>query len=285
MQQNCDTAHGIDTGQQAGYVQDGAMKFVMSFSGGMCSYFAARQLIDRHGTKDVTLLFADTLIEHHDLYRFLIDASADLGVPITRIADGRTPWGVFWDHHSMGNTRMDMCSEELKRDLLDRWCNENCDRRDTVRCVGLSYGERKRYVRFREKMRSKGWRVQAPAMGPMAATKADMMAFMRGRGLEPSDSYDEGFAHDNCGGFCIKQGQKGFINLLTKRPEVFAFHEAKEQEFRAHFGKDVSILRDRTGGTTKPLTLRVLRERVEQREIGKLNFCDEGAACGCAIDS
>ena len=111
-----------------------------------------------------------------------------------------------------------------------------------------------------------------------------MLAALRARGLEPSNSYEDGFAHDNCGGFCIKQGQRGFINLLTKRPEVFAFHEAKEQEFRAFVNKDVSILRDRTGGTTKPLTLRALRERFESKQFDRLNFADEGSGCGCAID-
>jgi hypothetical protein len=108
---------------------------------------------------------------------------------------------------------------------------------------------------------------------------------MRERGLEPSESYDEGFAHDNCGGFCIKQGQRGFINLLAKRPGNYRYHEDKEQEFREMVGKDVSILRDRTGGTTKPLTLRVLRERIEAKQFDCINFNEEGAPCGCAIDS
>lgn len=260
------------------------MKFVMSFSGGMCSWFAARQLVDRHGRKDVVLLFADTLIEHEDLYRFLADASADICVPVTRIADGRTPWDVFFQHRMMGNTRVDLCSRILKRELLDRWCNENCDRKETILCAGLSFGERDRYIRFRARMRARGWMVQAPAMGPVHATKADMLAAMRERHLEPSDSYEDGFAHDNCGGGCVKQGQRGFIQLLAKRPETFRYWETNEEKFRELVGKDVSILRDRTGGTTKPLTLRVLRERVEAKQFDCLNLAEEGAACGCAID-
>jgi hypothetical protein len=261
------------------------MKFVMSFSGGLCSYRAARILIDRHGKKDVVLLFADTLIEHPDLYRFIGDASVDLGVDITYIFDGRTPWDIFFEHRMMGNTRVDLCSRILKRELLDRWCNENCDRQRTVLCAGLSFGERDRYIRFRARMRARGWMVQAPAMGPNRENKADMLTAVRGRGLEPSDSYDDGFAHDNCGGACIKQGQRGFIHLLAKRPAVFQMWEENEQRFRAMVGKDVSILRDRTGGTTKPLTLRVLRERVEARNFACLNLADEGQGCGCAIDS
>lgn len=115
-------------------------------------------------------------------------------------------------------------------------------------------------------------------------TKQGMLDALRARGLELSDSYEDGLAHDNCGGFCIKQGHRGFIQLLTKRPEVFAYHEGKEQEFREFVGKDVSILRDRRGGTTKPLTLQALRERVEAKQFALLDFADEGKVCGCAID-
>jgi len=260
-------------------------RFVMSFSGGMCSWFAAQRLVERHGAKSVTLLFADTLIEHSDLYRFLIDASNAIGVPVTRIADGRTPWDIFFENRMMGNSRVDLCSRILKRELLDRWCRDNCDPAKTIICAGLSVGERARYIRFRARMRARGWRVQAPAMAAPYTDKAGMLAAMQARGLEPSDSYEDGFAHDNCGGFCVKQGHRGFINLLTKRPAVFAFHENKEQQFIQLVGKPVAILRDRTGGKVTPLTLRALRERVEARQLDRLDFADEGQTCGCAIDS
>ena len=259
-------------------------RFVMSFSGGMCSWFAATRLVDRHGKKAVTLLFADTLIEHPDLYRFLNDASEDIGIPITRIADGRTPWDIFFENRMMGNSRVDLCSRILKRELMEKWNQENSDPSSTVICAGLSYGERGRYVRFRARMRARGWRVQAPAMAPPYIDKAGMLDAMRARGLEPSDSYEDGFAHDNCGGFCVKQGQRGFINLLLRRPKVFGFHERKEQQFIQLVGKPVTILRERSGGVTTPLSLRELRERIDARRLERLDFADEGGACGCAID-
>src|ERR1041384_922829 len=46
------------------------VKHIVNFSGGVCSFWAAKRVIARHGTKDVVLLFADTLIEHPSLYRF-----------------------------------------------------------------------------------------------------------------------------------------------------------------------------------------------------------------------
>lgn len=99
----------------------------------------------------------------------------------------------------------------------------NCNRATDIICVGLSFGERHRWLPrregkkwiagFRARMRAKGWRVQAPAMAPPYTSKAGMLEAARECSLQPSDSCEDGFAHDNCGGFCIKQGQR-------RRPEI-----------------------------------------------------------------
>lgn len=257
------------------------MRYIVSFSGGLCSWYAAHLLVARHGKSAVTLLFADTNYEHADLYRFLKDASADLGIPITRIADGRTPWEVFFSERMMGNSQTDMCSRILKRELLQKWTSENCDRRNTVQAVGLASGERSRYIRFRAKMRAKGWKSQAPAM-ETGASKQEMMDALRRRGLTLSESYDDGFAHDNCGGFCIKQGHAGFRLLLAKRREFYLLNEEKEQAFRKVSGKDVAIMRDRSGGTTRPLTMLEFRTRIESNSLFQISQ-DQGG-CGCALE-
>ena len=78
------------------------MKRIVQFSGGLCSFFAAKRDAERHGMENTTLLFADTLIESHGLYRFRDAAAKHLGIPVTVISDGRTPWQVFKDE-SYGN--------------------------------------------------------------------------------------------------------------------------------------------------------------------------------------
>lgn len=90
------------------------------FSGGICSWAAARRVAATYGKENLTLLFADTLIEDEDLYRFLEEASADVGVPVTRVADGRTPWEVFRDNRFIANSRVDICSRVLKREVCDK---------------------------------------------------------------------------------------------------------------------------------------------------------------------
>ena len=97
------------------------IKHLVMFSGGACSYMAAKRVIERHGKDGVVLLFADTLIEDPTLYEFLDSSSKFLDVPLIKISDGRTPFEVFEDVRFLGNSRIDPCSRILKRDLLNKW--------------------------------------------------------------------------------------------------------------------------------------------------------------------
>ena len=94
--------------------------------------------------------------------------------------------------------------------------------------------------------------------------------------------YELGFAHNNCGGFCVKAGQGHFANLLRAMPARYAKHEALERAMRAYLGKDVSVLTDRRGdGKKKPLTLRDLRMRIESG--AQVDAFDIGG-CGCFVE-
>lgn len=256
-------------------------KWVVSFSGGICSYFAAKLTIERYGSANVVLLFADTNYEDPDLYRFLDDASSKLGVPITRIADGRNPWEIFFDERFLGNSRVDLCSRILKRELLDKWCLEHCSRRGTRLVVGLSSGEKARYIRWRARMRARGWKVEAPVVAT-GWGKDEMLSRLLADGLEPPALYEEGFAHNNCGGRCVKAGQASWRLLLQKRPESYLEVEAKEAEFIQLIGKTHTILKDRRGGASKPMTLRTFRERIQCGDLTTVGT-DQGG-CGCALD-
>ena len=55
---------------------------VVMLSGGASSWLTGRRVKARHGTSNLRLVFADTLIEDEDCYRFLIEGAADiLGLP------------------------------------------------------------------------------------------------------------------------------------------------------------------------------------------------------------
>ncbi|OLZ50301.1 hypothetical protein BS330_28990 [Amycolatopsis keratiniphila subsp. nogabecina] len=73
------------------------MHRVIQWSGGIGSWATAELVVRQHPDDEVTLLFAGVLIEDSDLYRFNADASERLGIPITRVCDGRTPFELFRD--------------------------------------------------------------------------------------------------------------------------------------------------------------------------------------------
>ena len=254
------------------------MRRVVMFSGGVGSWAAAKRVAERHGTDGLVLLFTDTLIEDADTYRFLEDAAANVGAPLVRIADGRTPWEVFRDVRFLGNSRVDPCSRILKRDLADAWLAEHYTPETVTVYVGIDWSEVHRYDRLRE--RKLPWIYEAPLCDAPYLTKDDMHQWARREGLAKQRLYELGMPHANCGGGCIKMGQGGFARLLKADPCRFAEWEANEEKMRAQLG-DVSILRDRTAGQVVPLTLRFLRQRIEEGE--SIDMFDIGG-CGCFVD-
>lgn len=258
------------------------MKHVVMFSGGNGSWAAAKRVAERHGTENMVLLFTDTRMEDEDLYRFIKEAAANVGVPLTTITEGRNPWHVFFDERFLGNSRVDPCSKILKRQMADNWLTANCDPTDTICYVGVDWTEEHRYTRLRDRRAAEGWRYEAPMCDAPYLVKKDVTAWIAREGLTQGRLYDMGFAHDNCGGFCIKAGQGHYANLLQKLPKRYARHENMEQAFITFIGKPVSILTDRSGdGKKKPLTLKDLRIRIES---GAQVDAFEIGGCGCFLD-
>ncbi|MEU3220001.1 hypothetical protein [Streptomyces sp. NPDC006971] len=254
---------------------------VVMWSGGITSWATARHVIAHHGTANTTLLFADTLVEDEDLYRFNASASKQLGVPITRVADGRDPWQVFEDARWLGNTRIAQCSHELKQKPCRAWLKANTDSAATTVYVGIDWTETHRLPAIIQGWAP--WTVCAPLTEPPYRDKGQLLAEARAAGLPNPRLYNLGFAHNNCGGACVKGGQTQWVRLLAVFPERYARAEAAEQKMRRLLGKDVSILRDRTGGQTRPLTLAALRQRIEEQP-DQLDLFDEGG-CGCFTEA
>lgn len=245
------------------------MNHVVQYSGGVASWATAKRVVERHGTKDVTLLFADTKGhstnphdgEDADLYRFLHEGAANLGLEVTVLREGRTIWEVFFDERFLGNHRVDPCSKILKRQLLDKWHKENCAPDDSTVYLGYTWDEMHRVTRTQKRMLP--FVATAPLCEPPEISKAQAFAWLAETGIKPPRLYGMGFSHNNCGGFCIKAGQAHFEKLWRTMPERYLYHEQKEQDIRAYLGKDVSILREQRYGKDRPLTMRDFRERLE----------------------
>lgn len=250
---------------------------LVSFSGGVCSWAAAKRVAAKYGTKNMILLFADTRMEDEDLYRFLDEAAANVDAPLVKIADGRTPWDVMRDEKYIARSGADLCSRILKRELLDRWFRENCSKR-TVTYVGLDWTEAHRLDRLRKRCPERKW--GAPMTKRPFMNKTQMLDWLRAEGIQPPRLYEMGFSHNNCGGFCVKAGQAHFALLLKTMPERYRFHEEQEEEMRAIVG-DHAMMSETQFGIKTPLTLKALRHRIEMNsEIDEYDW----SGCGCAID-
>jgi hypothetical protein len=289
---------------------------VVMFSGGVGSWGAARRSVEEHGAEQVTLLFADTLIEDDDLYRFVLETAAWLSgvrrppallesaassprlttiarrrehllrlgadgsavlAPLEWIAEGRDPHQVYGDVRFLGNSRVDPCSSILKRRLMRRWPERSREPGDTACVLGFDWSEVHRLGRA-EAFWSP-WRIEAPLTEKPLRSKEELIAPTEALGIRPPRLYAEGFAHNNCDGFCCKAGQASFALLLRRHPDRYRWHEEPEEELRSRLDRDVSILRDRRGGRTRPLTMRLFRRRLELRP-GEFDRAEWGA-CSC----
>jgi hypothetical protein len=108
------------------------------------------------------------------------------------------------------------------------------------------------------------WTVRFPMCDPPYLSKQDMLDWARAEGLRTPRLYDQGFAHNNCFGVCVRAGQRQWLHLLHVAPQRYARAEAEEEKLRQQLG-DVAILRERRAGVSHPLPLRELRRRANQR--------------------
>jgi hypothetical protein len=252
---------------------------VIQFSTGLGSAEVARRVVDAMGVDNVHLLTADTLVEDEDNWRFAREVHAFIGQPEwTVLADGRTPMQAGRDARVVPNNRMAVCSRVLKRELLRKHIDEHYDPADTTVHLGFDWTEPQRMAATAPHWAP--FTVEAILMHPPYVHKQMLMRQWRDEyGIEPPRLYAQGFGHANCGGACVRGGQAQWELLLTVNPSRYLEWEVEEEKTRAELGKDVSILRDRTGGTLVPLTLQRFRERLEV-DPSLFDATDVGP-CGC----
>ncbi|MFE2640172.1 hypothetical protein ACFXKF_36410 [Streptomyces scopuliridis] len=233
---------------------------VIQFSGGIGSALTALRVAERRGTQDMSLLIADTRAEDPDLWRFSGDVARYLGLELTVVRDGRDPWQVFADQRFLGNDRLAPCTFILKQKPCRTWMTEHTPPGDTIAYVGIEPNDRDRRRIPAIARNWQPWRTEFPLADGPDATKDQLLDEVRALGIRPPLLYELGFPHNNCSGSCVRAGQGQWKHLLATLPERYAHAEAKEEELRELLG-DVAILRDRRGGTSRPLPLAELRTR------------------------
>ena len=272
------------------------MHHVVMYSGGIGSWACAMRVAQTHGTDNLILLFTDTKKksdchphrgEDQDLYRFLEQGASVIGGKLEWISRGKHIWQVFEDNRYMGNSRIDPCSRELKREMARQWVEEHFTPDEVTLYIGIDWTEYHRTV-----SNTKGWEpyhVEFPMCQQPYLTKEDMCKWAESLGVKRPRLYDLGFAHNNCGGFCVKAGQGHFYQLLKTMPERYAYHEMKQEELFSVLGKRRPFIRQVVKGEKQYLSLKEFREQVEALEAEKqdvscqLDLFDIGG-CGCFGD-
>jgi hypothetical protein len=249
---------------------------VVQWGGGATSYAIAKIAKERHGRDNVTLLFADTLAEDADLHRFTREVSEYLGIPVTRVCDGRTPEQVDVDSRWLSNAMLAKCSHLLKQVPCRKWLEENASP-DALLYVGLDWTELHRVPAVVRQWAP--WEVALPLTEITDKSKPDWIAELRAAGIQEPLMYRQGYPHNNCGGGCVRGGQAYWAHTARVRPEVFAAKEAHEKHMQDMLGGGHTILRDRRNGRTVPLPLSVVREAVEAQPT--LLDLDDWGGCGC----
>lgn len=254
------------------------MTYQISFSGGMGSAISALLAFEKG--LDFNLIFADTLIEDEDLYRFNDDIAAAVGKKIIHLKDGRTPWDVFIDKRWIGNTRTAHCSTELKTKQVMKWLEKNAELSDPL-VLGMDMSEMDRIERAQT-----NWapRPVVSLLNEYQVWRPEYDLILNQYRIQKPRLYSMGYEHNNCGGFCCKAGAVQFERLYRTQPERFAQHEAEMERAFSVIGKSARpFLRQRQGGVTRYLSLREFREQLEAGTAELPMFGVGG--CGCFTDS
>ncbi len=264
------------------------MRHVIMFSGGIGSYIAAKRTAAKYGPEACTLLFTDVAGTNpgpHDgedltTYDFIRDAALHLRIELVTLNDGRTIWDVFNENRWLGNSRVAQCSRELKQKPARGWLDANADPATTTVVIGIDWTETHRIPAVKNAYQP--YQVAFPLCDRPYLDKNQMLAEARADSLTIPRLYDLGFAHNNCGGGCVKAGQGQWKRLLDVMPERFAYWEANENRMREQLG-DVAMVSEQIRGGRRPLPLSVIRERVESQP-SLLDLEDVGG-CGCFVDT
>jgi hypothetical protein len=126
------------------------MKHISSYSGGAASWYTSELLAEKYGKENVINLFADTLIEDEDTYRFIDETTEKSGIELVRVVDGRDPWEVFHDLKWIGNSRIAQCSHWLKQKVCRDWVEANYKPDECIIYVGIDWSEIHRMPKIEE---------------------------------------------------------------------------------------------------------------------------------------
>ena len=249
------------------------MKYIVSYSGGLGSFMVA-YIMQQQG-KDFDLVFCDTNTEDKDLYRFLDDTAKYFGKEIIRLNNGLNIWQAQHIAFYQANSRIDPCSRILKRQQFKKWMRKKYKPEQATLVLGIDNTEKHRTASF--KKNHSPFDVIFPLMDN-DSIRDDIEIILDEIGIAAPRLYEKNFKHNNCGGFCVKSGQKQAAQLLKHFPDNYAWHEEKQEALFTLMGQKKPTIRRTIKGVQEYLSLKEFREGMESG--AQPDLYDEGN-CAC----
>lgn len=194
--------------------------------------------------------------------------------------EGVSPWDIFYNSNYVGNSRVAQCSSIIKQRLARDYVRDNFKKESTKVVLGIDWSE--------------SHRVDAPILGrsihanevlfPLCdkpyILKGDKIDMLAEYNIAVPSLYLKGAEHNNCGGFCVRGGQKHFVNLLEMNEPLYDYHARQERGLIEQIGKDVSILRRQESNVKYTLPLDELKARLKEGvAVDKFDI----GGCGCFV--
>ena len=263
------------------------MKHIVSFSGGIGSFFTTKRLVENYKSENVIMVFCDTNTEDEDLYRFNEDVKNFFkDVEFITLKEGRDIWECAFEDNFLYNSRVANCTIKLKSRVFKKWLKENYKPEECIIHLGFDYQELHRLEKAK-----KNWLpyiVEAPLIEAPYYSKLDMFEMLeKDYNIKKPRLYTLGFSHNNCGGFCFKAGIGHFKQLYDKMPDRYEYHMEKEKELikqiKENKGQEVTILKRVRNGEKVNISLEELKKEFQGEQLSLFDLQDIGG-CNCFIE-
>jgi len=257
------------------------MAYVCRVSGGAGSVIAAHRTVEAFGARNCVLVFADTGSEHdttYDMLRFMFNrAMPEVASSWLKKHDGDI-WD-FFDQHGMirGQKSGCMASHYLKQKVLDEFHDSMPGNHVTV--TGLDWMEEDRIARLDRRLTPRS--TYYPLCYGHRLSRCQLIAECESMGYPKQALYERGYPHNNCGKHgCVLAGISQWVGFYNDDQDGFLYSAERERLFQIKHDTDFTVLKDRRNGTTAPLSLYDLRDRIETNDVDGLQ--EFRSTCGCA---
>lgn len=208
------------------------MNRIVFFSGGLSSFAVAHHLKETYKDDNIVLYFTDTKWEDEDLYRFILEVSNKLELPLLIHSLGIDPIQLMIKQKILFNSRMGNCSTYLKMKVAsdyvkkgivpkqENWINRHFLKsekflEDPILYFGISFDEF-----HRTKAIAYNWE-PCQVEFPLCKLYFDYDELLKQYDIAKPRLYLKGFTHNNCKGRCVKAGRGHYRLLMNEDLETF----------------------------------------------------------------